>query len=608
MALSSSNLEAYKYDLAVGVTQDSINATMKRFLNTLKAPAFSAYWVRDKATKSNVQTSLEEIQKAFGNDKFDPFTLAASDTAKIERLYSACKFRFGFRAKMGLPSGVAKTALEDIITLDHKDGHAITYLLYCSQFDIVTIEYEDDEYIFKKLIQSAKKPWCFKFTVNLDMTQKNLDKDSTEFKELPDDVRAEMGKAIDRIRNIDPNTMFSMGQLYLDLNSRSLQENTEIAQRDEKTGALVILDPTSAAYDPLTRGFVNGYLKSLPTSGVVFGYTLKVRDAKTPLPSLIPTDFNIRVSPHLDAAGKPSGKFGLYTLNYQVMSEGRRMPESRSFSWNWVEENQARDMHGVMAVRRDVFAEFLRKLVEKNAWKLSFQPIVSMTHKRETMYTTLEFEQDKKDPLKWDKTSCPTSRIDPGRFTDLLQTEWRREMKDNTFTASRAETLKGFWNIEMSGRIAVRSQDRRSIIRFEIKTSSYLAVDYEALGFIPSRFNGHVVKRTDAMEYAVSVDNRGKLVVEAGKLEFNDTSENINTSSLDKFFGLGSLGRYVQEAKEKLHPAVVESIAGYAADIQSLLNDTTGWVFPGGQTFGFSNVSFSEYQDLVTQLVYAKPG
>jgi hypothetical protein len=39
-----------------------------------------------------------------------------------------------------------------------------------------------------------------------------------------------------------------------------------------------------------------------------------------------------------------------------------------------------------------------------------------------------------------------------------------------------------------------------------------------------------------------------------------------------------------------------------------MLNSSSSWVFPGGKTFAFKNVQFSDNKDLVCEITYVDPG
>lgn len=110
-----------------------------------------------------------------------------------------------------------------------------------------------EEVIWTKLSQPSGKPWVCKFNVSLKM-------DDTDFSKLRPDVQH-------KVKNLHPDSAFSVQQLYLDLNTAGLQSAPDFAG----------LKPNSDAYFYLTKFFLNTYWQQLRDAGgdVVLGYTVK---------------------------------------------------------------------------------------------------------------------------------------------------------------------------------------------------------------------------------------------------------------------------------------------------------------------------------------------
>src|SRR5262249_9623928 len=186
------------------------------------------------------------------------------------------------------------------------------------------------------------------------------------FKSLPSGIQ-------EQLKNLNPDSAFSVKQLYLDLNLPPLQDEPEI----------VGLDKDSDAYVALQKGFVGLYWSELKKSGdVILGYTVipKVHRPNPKAPSVVPTAMEKEVSPYRDSSGQPMpSNRGLYTLDYLVMSDHRTLPPSRQFGWNWIDDTERTKAHGVVAVRKERFVDFLNKVLGAELKSICFKPWVRCT-------------------------------------------------------------------------------------------------------------------------------------------------------------------------------------------------------------------------------------
>lgn len=579
----ASNLDGAKwgFDLVCATTQDSINATMKEFLASYQGKEFTACYTFDSASGEKVFTPLSDIVAAIGGDPFSIPNGAGLDNPMLEKLYKVCQFVFGFRAKMGLPQGVAPAAIPDVIRLD-KGSSLVSYQLFCSEFSVLTLENNFGDLQFTNLAQSASDPWIFLFEVDLDMRKEDQD----AFNNLPPSVQ-------NTLKNLNPDSMFSVQQLYLDLNSAGLQELPTIEG----------LDPSSDAYVYLTKSFINEYWLNLPPSGVLLGYSvLPVTPNPNPSsPSIIPTDLNIQVSPYVDASGNPTTDYGQYTLNYLVMSGGAPMPAFAPFEWNWVEQSQAADFDGTMTVRRDIFGTFLQNLVTSGSQNLIVNTTAECTHSGEDFTTQVSY-QFSPTPAQWTLVAAGTP-TGPDGFAPLLTTGYSKDSYDSSEDALHTSSINATFNYNMNGGIAVSG----NVVRLTVHSVAYMEFNWHLLGINAGNYNANIVDYQAVQDYTLSVDVLGGLVATPSAPVTTDNSQDIDESGWDKFVGLGDIADMVRDIKGKLLPAVQSATTGYESFIAAMLNSSGSWVYPGGKTFAFKQVVFSDYQDLVTHVTYVDP-
>ena len=119
---------------------------------------------------------------------------------------------------------------------------------------------------------------------------------------------------------------------------------------------------------------------------------------------------------------------------------------------------------------------------------------------------------------------------------------------------------------------------------------------------------GNIIKYQVETSYELGVDAKGKLKVamQKGSPKFSDLSGNAKTVFLAGLFEGASLGDLVNKLKGTWGK-FDEFLTGHDKKIVTMLNNSSVWVFPGGKTFSFKEVAFSDNQDLVTHVVYVDP-
>ncbi len=359
------NESRYGYDMVVAVTQRAVDATIKQFLQNFEGKEFIACYQLNPDFDKDPYLPMD-LDKVVAIAEMDPFSIPdtkdqdPAQRAAADRLYDAF-FAFAFKAKMGIPEGFPISKIPSTIIFN-KAGAEVTYNLYFRNMTILNIE-ERRGYQWQNLSQSydddSSVPWVFQFRVSLDFSTNN-----SVFANLPKSVQ-------DKVKNLNPDSSFSVQQLYLDLNTAQLTSDPVI----------IGLKPGSPVEFTLNKVFIRNYYDELkkgsvsptnPNGNFLLGYGILPTKPSTSNPSIIPTDLAISVSPFYDdnTTLHVSDQFENYTLNYLVMTKGATMPPPYPFAWNW-DASQVRDYHGVMSIRKEVFTQFLSNLLSPLAEKIS---------------------------------------------------------------------------------------------------------------------------------------------------------------------------------------------------------------------------------------------
>ncbi|MFD0861680.1 hypothetical protein ACFQ1M_05645 [Sungkyunkwania multivorans] len=581
MSAIQSNLSAsqYGYDMVVGVTQASINATMKSFLDKYKGHEFVMCYVYQTDPTTNkgswVSKPFEDIKQEIGGDPFSIPDGAPSDNALLQKLYQM-KFGFAFRASIGLPTEFPLDKIPNVIVLD-KGNSLVTYNLVCKNFEVLNLTNNFGDITWSNISQSSQsEPWVFSFNVNLDLRSSD-----SAFAYLPKSVQ-------DKVKNLSPGSMFSVQQLYLDLNTAGLDSAPSISG----------LDPTSDAYIFLTRTFINSYFKDLqknnqsgdnPDGNFLLGYSIKP-SKPGPTPSIVPTDLNFLVSPYLDSSGNPTKDYDMYTLNYLIMADDHHMPAAVPFGWNWVEKANEANFNGVMAIKKAAFVDYLNKLFSPQLNSVSFSTSCSIDCVNPVKMRYNIGMQAATGALKYQVVNDGSSKVLTYSYT-------------KSSNASKDFCWGNWGNITFKYTVDSEVHLTGNTIQVITTTTAWMHVNVDG-----GVAEGNFVKYKSTVDYQLGVDAYGQLKVTlvGGKPNVKDESDDINPGVWGTIVTAGTYKGFIKEIKGYL--TVIETfLSNYNNQILAMLNGSHVWVFPGGKTFVFKNVQFSNNQDLVADVTYAEP-
>jgi hypothetical protein len=572
-----SNLERYGYDMVVASSQASVNQALKEMLLATPGAIFLCYKYDDAGNA--VQMDPGPVGRVLGGatlfDMPDQGNQSDPRVKQLDELGFAFAFvgeRFPPKIAPGTPNSAIAEMLPDIVVLD-QDKARVTYQAYFGTSLVCTLDEVGKNLVWAKFVQPPDQPWIFKFNVNLDMRAA----DQNAFNSLPPEVQ-------DRLRNLNPNSAFGVQQLYLDLNTVGLQDSPSIAG----------LDPTSRAQDLLKRVFTDTYWSSLQKSGVMLGYAVKPSNPDPVIPSIVPTDLTLQVSSYRDSQGHDTKQYPLYTLDYLVMSQNRAMPTPAPFNWNWVGPGDGRD--NVVAIKRDIFADFLNSLLGKLS-DLSFETSVSMTHDFESLSWSYGF-RGSSDPASFTVQPAPTLP-DADGFSSLLTLHWARTSSDSSQTTLHDSSVNGDFNYSLDGDISVNGAE----IRMTLHAVSYFNWQQKAFGGSWANITGNFVDFQNTVEYKFGIDPSGNLTAGMSSPQFQDRSQDMDVSTWDHMVGGGAIDT-MNAMRSDLSNALRNSFLNYDDQITQMLNASHSWVFPGGKMLAYRDVYFSDYQDLVAHFSY----
>ncbi|MEM9232347.1 MAG: hypothetical protein AAGB10_22390 [Pseudomonadota bacterium] len=563
----------YGYDLVAGTTQASINATMKEFLSKFQAVECIKCYAYVSGTNGG-QGSFEELDfetlKSFvGKDPFS-ITDKDADAEALKKLYEK-KFVFGFKAKLGLPTEFELADIPDVVVLD-RGNHKVTYNLTAKDFKLIAMEEHFGDLSWTNIAQADQaKPWTFRFEVDLDLASNDA-----AFNDLPEDVQQ-------HVKNLEPGSMFSVQQLYLDLNTPGLEAAPDIPG----------LDKSSTAYLYLTRFFLNTYFEALqdrnrtggnPQGNYLLGYAIKPSNVRQ-RNSIVPTDLNFMVSPFLDETGNATKHYPLYTLNWLVMTEDHPMVPAKPFGWNWVQEADVSNFHGAMAIKRGVFAEFLSGLLSPSLTSICLVPSAKIDANWKGLTVKLSISKDR-SPGSFKPVTKPGAHV--------LTFSHHKSDKDDVW--------KGiYWgNIEVKTNVTSDVYFEGKTIR--VVTTAGAWMHFNAEGGVSE---GDIVKYRVTTRFNLGVDANGQLAVSMADPAFEDLS-NFDTSFWAKVISLGQINQFIANIKGFLD-VMHRFLSDRPNRVKAMLNGSRSWVFPGGQTFLFKDPQFSSKQDLVAHVTYAAP-
>jgi hypothetical protein len=556
MGASSSNLSdpKYGYDFVVATTQESINAALKTFMSKIKSPVVNCCWVADdkgRPTRIDYQKLLAE------SGGTDPFALPNGTDPSDQNFKNLLNARFmmGFRAKIGIPPGLAPDKVPDVVALG-VDTASVMFNLLCEQFTVVQLTPSGGYASWMNVSQPSGEPWIF--TSKVDMRMSKVDQ--SKYSKLPPDVQK-------KIKEISGDT-FTIQQLFYDLDNAALETIPTISG----------VQPGSPLHTLLMEEFCGGYFTQMQSSGeVVLGYFVAHQsyDAST----LKLTDFNFNVNPFVGPGGSPVAdptpiQKDLTTLNYLCAANGDVLPPAALFNWNWVDESEESDFDGIVAINRIPVVQYFKSQLAGSVSRNCYLPSV-----------TVSYEFPATANYKWSLSRGLTPQEVTPTGNQVLCYHYEAAASDSTCVGTASMDLKPSFDLSVE------------FVNNTIVITQHLVVWAQVTNW-PLGSSGNVVDKQITDTYTLAVDSHGALTAILTTAPAVDKSVNLSGGDWDWFGFLSQLTSNVNTwAKTCVSTNLTDIPVSFAQD----------FVFPGGNAFAFKSVAFSNNKDLVAHITYTDP-
>lgn len=616
MSAQDSNLESVGYDMVVGLTQNSINKTMKNYLLDMDTPIPPVLYVFEDDSCTSVRMLNSEETEEFMQEA-DPFSIpngtVSTDviTDANEQAIAAGNilydklFAYGFKATMGLPipegtppydiqNAVAK--LPNLIQLPTEtSAQTVNYNLYYKNFQIVQQIGGRSSWSYESLEQTEDNPWIFNYDVNLNLSSTN-----ESFDNLSPEQQAVF-------KNLDPNTMFSVSQLMLDLTAPVLQ-----------SGGIEIegLDPTDPNYSDIVSFlgiFTTSYWDSLKESGdVVFSSSVTPVSTDLPESTLIPTDLNFIIKPYTTEGESLTDdeREDLSTLNYIIMDSGHGMPNPlNNLSWDWLNQQEDIDNDGIMSVSKARFVDYLNTALSPclNTIFLTPVPDIAGPDKGIIGYGD-NHDDDYKYEVDYSKSNNKYSFTEDGQGNNqkvLWTGDWysgSNTDEDDDFGKMTCYN-KAYSNVSLKG----------NQIICECFIATHLDLDIvQTLHLGHANIAGWAYATKMTTKYDITINGEGVIHLSVAQTDKEDLIDNgyssgqlYDPSMWDEMAASDEFVDCMKKMSADCASALDKAMDNYSSNIMDLLNDITQWVFPGANAFAFENCKFSNNQDFLTTITYA---
>jgi len=566
MSLVNSDLSSVNPspDFVVAITQKSVNASLKQFLNQQEPKETILYFVKG----AQGQPELADPGNLKSNSSFsDPFAIKqgtkVTDNTTLKTLRES-----GLLLAVKVMSGLPKTAsgkpvlkLPDVLTLI--GGTEVHYTLLFANFAVAYFKGEQDNEAWICQNQTPENLYSFKTKVNLkigDIDRNDLDDYDSAVKE--------------KIRNFGPDA-FSIRQLFFDLEHSVPLQVPDIEGISKNTP---LYDCLSLLYKELVK-----QRQSLSLGTVVQNKNISKS-------SISLAGFNFMISPYRSDGNTDSEQNGLATLNYICSSSNRSVSNPPPFQWNWIDYKPSEiQPDGVLSIKREVFLNWLRSAVAQSFQNMCLRPDCKINAGWTITYN-LNFLQENNSYF----FNIIPERVYPDGFKCVMKFTYENSSDDDYFQLFR------WGNMECKYKIDSEVFLRGNSIKFYTYIDVWLHMNYQS-----GITEGRVVQCEIENVFDITVDGNGKLAVVRQPTIKKNYSSRLEVSTWSKVFAFGRTDDMVN-VQEKFSQEYLDKFVKILESIENELNGPASWVFPAGNSFTFKDVQLSQNLDLVASITYTK--
>ncbi|MDO8188903.1 hypothetical protein Q5424_21165 [Conexibacter sp. JD483] len=553
MSVRESNLVPYGHDIVVATTQASINATMQQYLAGIREPETIGCYIADDRGEP-VPIALADLVAQAGVDPFSVSDDADPATDRGLQALIGARFMMGFKASLGIPASSA--GVPEVVTLGD-DGGTATFNMMCSDFTVVQLVpgggYSSVPTWFNRS-QDPNAPWVFSSLVYLRLALV----DPTVYASLTPDVRA-------RIEAIG-NAPFSIQQLLLDIDDATLETQPTISGVRPGTPLATVLGET----------FLGAYFAQMRAEGKPV-FNVVVQESAGPVSTLTVTHVDKEACPLTDPSDPPTdAQRELTTLNYLCAANGATPAPVTKFGWNWFDDGDT-SAEGVIAVNRLSFAKTLKAQLDTYVAGLCFAPYVNIPMVGLTA------------DINWSLTpgQMPTTMTLPPTGPQLLGYAYSGSSGD------RAGLDGDIAQMDLSPSFSFAATFSGNTLTLARELIVFLRLQH-----LQTSVQGNIIDLRVTDTYTLTVTDRGQVAATPVSVTEDKSQQLGTTPFLDFFTNLNDMLADIENRARALTAPM---------NVDPPLSAVQDFVFPGGNTFAFSTVGFSDYGDLVTHIDYTAP-
>lgn len=254
-------------------------------------------------------------------------------------------------------------------------------------------------------------------------------------------------------------------------------------------------------------------------------------------------------------------------------------PPASKFNWNWVDASQLNDHDGVISINRDTFANYFRTQLASSAARCCILPAVRVWLS-DPFTSTVNYSWS----LAGDQ--LPTVTIPPAGNT-VLRFDYSAASED----AAGLNDDMGKFRLQNTYSLTV------DFVGTTIVITQHL-VRYMYVRTLQTSGDGNLIDKTIVDTYSLGIDASGQLVPELDSVPTDRSNSPSVNAALNFFTNFNDISNAVRDK--------VRDFAG--SRLQDMpIATLQDYVFPGGRTFIYKSVGFSDHQDLVAFISYADP-
>lgn len=542
------------YDIVFATTQDSINYIMKDYLLNGTFPVITKYYVKD--TSGNpVEIAYDQLMLLTNN--IDPLNIAAcnnsgNNNASLNALYSA-GFLHAYKAQLGIPDCLGDLLDQQIINLNA--DNTVDFNLLCNNFQVVDATYAASSAFISAYANTSQTEaaWIFTYNVPLQHVINNSN--------LPATVQQQ-------VNNLG-NTAFSVKQLMFDFANPAMVTPLSIPG----------IFPSSVIYKTLNSLFASQYFGAMQNYGAPslnYSITQEAADPST----LTITDMTFQADLFTDpTSGQPvtdttDARVGLATLNYECATNGNKLPAAKSMSWNWLDAVSDESVyHGALSISRTAFRNYMQAQLAAYVASNCYMPKISVANVNGADV--------------WSFSLTPSATVDSpddDGGAAILHYEYMRE-------ARAFSTVDSYKWVEL-----ICEFDLQVVLTENtIVISRTLLLNFSSN--IPATFcNVWILSKTYTQTYEMNVFHDGTILLNALPPSIVDLSKELGSTTAGlSDQDLENLLLSVEAYSQSLSSATFTEVP---------LGIAQKFVFPGGNTFSFKDIFFSDNFDLAGHITY----